>query len=265
MARTGYCERILAKTVEIQPPTIGCSASPSSAQPGSRVHVTALASDPDSDPLTFSWESTGGQIVGSGSEVELDTAHLAPSHFIVTGHVNDGHGGTADCHAEITLEAPAVEAKLVFRSIYFPTARPLSSATDKGLVESQQRTLTSLAGDFKEYLATKPDAHLELQGHADHRGFPEYNQALSERRVEITKRFLVGLGIPESNLVTKVYGEEHNMTREQVKQLVEQPQPEPGTEGQNLEELEPCDAGAKPACGHHFDRYEGTVRSPVPV
>ena len=205
-----------------QPPTIGCSASPRSTQPGGRVHVTALASDPDNDPLTFSWESTSGQIVGSGSEVDLDTTHLAPSHFIVTGHVSDGRGGTADCHAEITLEAPAVEAKLVFRSIYFPTARPLPSATDKGLVESQQRTLTSLAGDFKEYLATKPDAHLELQGHADHRGSPEYNHALSERRVEITKRFLVGLGIPESNLVTKVYGEEHNMTPDEVKQLVEQ-------------------------------------------
>jgi outer membrane protein OmpA-like peptidoglycan-associated protein len=39
-------------------------------------------------------------------------------------------------------------------------------------------------------LARKPDAHLELQGHADHRGTPAYNQALSERRVEITKRFL---------------------------------------------------------------------------
>ena len=205
-----------------QPPTIGCSASPSSTQPGGRVHITASASDPDNDPLTFTWESTGGQIVGSGSEVDLETAHLAPAHFFVTGHVTDGRGGTADCHAEIILEAPAVEAKLVFRSIYFPTAQPLPSATDKGLVESQQRTLTSLAGDFKEYLATKPDAHLELQGHADRRGSPQYNQALSERRVEITKRFLVGLGIPESNLVTKVYGEEHNMTSDEVKQLVEQ-------------------------------------------
>jgi len=66
------------------------------------------------------------------------------------------------------------------------------------------------------------DAHLELQGHADHRGTPEYNKALSERRVEISKKFLVGLGIPEANLTTKAYGEEDNMTSEQVKTLVEQ-------------------------------------------
>jgi outer membrane protein OmpA-like peptidoglycan-associated protein len=39
-------------------------------------------------------------------------------------------------------------------------------------------------------------------------------KVLSERRVEITKRFLVGRGIPETNLSTKAYGEEDNMTPE---------------------------------------------------
>jgi SH3 domain-containing YSC84-like protein 1 len=91
-----------------QPPTISCSASPSSVQPGGRVHLTAVASDPDNDPLVFYWESTAGQIVGSGSEVDLDTTHVAPSQYTVTGHVSDGRGGSAVCHAEITLEAPAV-------------------------------------------------------------------------------------------------------------------------------------------------------------
>jgi hypothetical protein len=175
-----------------RPPTISCSASPSSVQPGSRVHITAVASDPDDDPLTFSWESTGGQVVGSGSEVDFDTIHAAPSHYIVTGHVSDGRGGTAVCHAEITLQAPAAEAKLTIRSIYFPTPLPLPAAPGKGLAESQQRTLTPLASDFKEYLTSKPDARL------------------------------VGLGTPEANLSTKAYGEEDNMTPEQVKRLVEQ-------------------------------------------
>jgi len=205
-----------------QPPVISCSPSAISVQPGSHVHITAVASDPDNDQLTYTWESTGGQIVGSGSEANIDTTHVKPSNYTVTGHVSDGHGGTADCHTEFTLEAPPVQAKLAIRSIYFPTALPSPAAPDQGLEDSQRQTLTSLASDFKEYLASKPDAHLELQGHADRRGKPKYNQALSQRRVEITKRFLVGLGIPEANLSTKAYGEEDNMMPEQVKQLVEE-------------------------------------------
>ena len=89
-------------------------------------------------------------------------------------------------------------------------------------MESQQRTLTSLAGDFKEYLASRPDAHLILEGHADSRGSAEVNQQISGRRVEATKRFLVGLGIPEANLETKSFGEEQAMTEERVRELVAQ-------------------------------------------
>ena len=43
------------------------------------------------------------------------------------------------------------------------------------------------------------------------------------------------------------------------------PQLESGAEGQNPEELEGGDAGAKPARGHYLEQYRATVRSPVPV
>ena len=207
-----------------RPPTMACNASPTTVRVGDRAHIAATASDPDNDPLTYSWQTSGGNLVGSGDHVDLDTTGLAPSSYTVSGHVDDGRGGTADCRAAVNVEAappPAVEAKLVIRSVYFPTAVPTPGKPDVGLLASQQETLTSLASDFKEYLASKPDAHLVLEGHADQRGAPAYNQALSERRVAIAKNFLVGQGIPEGNLETKAYGEEHNLTPEDVKQLLE--------------------------------------------
>ena len=208
-----------------RPPTISCSASPNTVHPGDRVHLVATANDPDNDALTFAWRSSVGQISGSGAEVDLDTTGVPPSRYEVTGQVDDGRGGTANCQAEFNLEPPPpppVEAKLAIRSIYFPTGQPSRVQPNAGLVESQQRTLTSLATDFKEYLAARPNAHLILEGHADSRGSAEFNQRVSERRVEATKRFLIGLGIPEANLETKASGEEQAMTPEQVRELIAQ-------------------------------------------
>jgi outer membrane protein OmpA-like peptidoglycan-associated protein len=208
-----------------RPPTMSCSVRPSSVHPGDAVSVSASANDPDNDPLTFTWRTNGGQITGSGPQVQVDTTGAAAARYTVTGRVEDGRGGAADCQADFNVEAPpppAVEARLAIRSIYFPTAIPSVGNPNTGLVESQQKTLTSLAADFKEYLAAKPDAHLVLEGHADHRGGKDYNQKLSERRVEVTRQFLIGLGIPEASLQTKAYGDEENLTSDQVKQLVEQ-------------------------------------------
>ena len=74
--------------------------------------------------------------------------------------------------------------RFALHSIYFPTAQPTTEDPTAGLLSSQKQMLIALAGDFKSYLESKPDAHLILEGHADPRGSDEYNQALSQRRVE---------------------------------------------------------------------------------
>jgi outer membrane protein OmpA-like peptidoglycan-associated protein len=70
----------------------------------------------------------------------------------------------------------------------------------------------SLASDFKQYLKSKPDARLVLDGHADPRASLEYNQALSQRRVETNRQFLIGQGVPATNIETKAFGEQDNLT-----------------------------------------------------
>ena len=90
-----------------------------------------------------------------------------------------------------------------------------------GLLPSQEKTLTTLASDFKTYLQTKPNAQLTFEVHADPRGSPEFNQAVSERRVERTKCYLIDQGVPASNIQTKAFGEQQNPTDAQVKNAVE--------------------------------------------
>jgi OmpA family len=60
-----------------------------------------------------------------------------------------------------------------------------------------------------------------LEGHADQRGSVEHNQALSERRVDPTQRFLVELGVPAANIQTKVVRQTTKPHRVHVKDAVE--------------------------------------------
>jgi outer membrane protein OmpA-like peptidoglycan-associated protein len=111
---------------------------------------------------------------------------------------------------------------LALHSVYFPTAQPTPKDPQGGLIPSQQKTLMTMASDFKKYLAAKPDAHLVLEGHADQRGSAAFNQALSERRVARVKSYLVEQGIPDANVETKAFGAQHNLTTDEVKQSIEQ-------------------------------------------
>ncbi len=227
---TAACEVI----VRVEPlpnhqPTISCSANRREVVSGDPVEITAAASDPDNDPLTYFWKTTGGTIEGTGWTVKLQTTNLAPGQVTISGQVNDGRGGSADCTLYVEVQAPApppeikeLETRLALHSIYFPTARPTAANPTGGLVESQEKVLQALAKDFVRYLTFKPEAHLILEGHADRRGPVDYNKQLTDRRVERSKSYLVEHGVPAANIETRSVGKEDNLTEAQVKQLIDQ-------------------------------------------
>jgi hypothetical protein len=210
------------------PPTMSLSASPASVAAGKDVSLTANCTSPDSVPVSVaSWTSTGGSVSGSGNSATLSTTGAAPGSVTVSATCTDSRGLTGQASTQVAVENPPpppvnpevvrLEARLSLHSVYFVTAYPLPSAPKGGLVPSQQKTLISLAADFKKYLESKPDAHLLLGGHADHRGSAAYNQALSERRVARTKSFLVEQGVPEASIETKAFGKDQNLTDDDVK------------------------------------------------
>jgi len=210
------------------PPTAALSVERSPILPGERTGVTCKGSDPDNDPLTYSYTTTAGQIVGSGSNVQFDATGLKPGSYTVKCTVNDGRGGTADASGIVEVKQPPeppqvkqLEAKLSLHSIYFPTALPSVAKPMGGLLPSQEATLNALASDFKEYLKYRPDAKLILEGHADVRGAKDYNVKLSDRRVERVKTYLVEKGAPADHIETRAFGFEKNMTSEEVKKLIE--------------------------------------------
>jgi outer membrane protein OmpA-like peptidoglycan-associated protein len=135
---------------------------------------------------------------------------------------SNGCGGnetkTATLHIVGTIEP---EIKLAARSVYFQTDRPRSIKTNAALLPSEQEALKSAAATFQKALSYKSDARLVLSGHADKRGEKGYNKDLSERRAELAKKFLVEQGVPADSIQTEAYGEEKNLSPDEVKQLVE--------------------------------------------
>lgn len=212
------------------PPTMSLSANPTQLVPGGMVNLSGNCTSPDGVPVTVAnWTSTAGSVSGSGTSATLNTAGLPPGPVTVTATCTDSRGLTAQASTQLTIENPppppvdkALEARLALHSVYFPTAQPTAKDPTGGLLPSQQHTLMALATDFKKYLEAKPDAHLTLEGHADQRGTPAFNQALTERRVTRVKSFLVEQGVPEADIDTKAFGAGRNLTTDQVKQSIEQ-------------------------------------------
>lgn len=215
------------------PPTASCSADPSSAQVGATIAINCTCTSPDGVPVTVgNFTASSGTISGSGMSATLNTTGASAGTVTVNASCSDQRGLSTPVTTTVSLENPPppqvspevkqLEARLSLHSVYFATAQPTVANPNGGLVLSQRQTLETLATDFKKYLESKPDAHLILQGHADKRGTAAYNQALSERRVNSTKNFLVQHGVPEANIETKAFGAEQNLTADQVKASVEQ-------------------------------------------
>jgi outer membrane protein OmpA-like peptidoglycan-associated protein len=181
--------------------------------------TAANASTVSIDPLgTVS--STGNQTL----QIAPRKTDPGPVDETVTYTLNATNecGGTATQTATLHIVGSIEpEVQLSMRSVYFPTDRPRTLRSEDALLPSEQETLKSIADAFQKYLASKPDTHLILVGHADKRGPQPYNQPLSERRAQLAKKFLVEQGVPEDKIETQGYGKEKNLSADEVKQLVE--------------------------------------------
>jgi outer membrane protein OmpA-like peptidoglycan-associated protein len=210
-----------------QPPTISCSANPTTLNPGDSASVTAQGVSPQNRPLTYNYQASSGAISGSGATATYSSAGASPGPVQITCGATDDKGQIATASVTVNVQAPPppvvleVVAKLRLHSVYFPTAQPTVAHPDGGLVDSQKATLDTLAADFTGYLQTVPDARITLTGHADPRGTPEFNQKLSERRVARAAAYLVEHGVPATSIDIKAEGEEKQLSKEEVQDLIQ--------------------------------------------
>jgi outer membrane protein OmpA-like peptidoglycan-associated protein len=89
-----------------EPPTVSCSASPTSLKPGDSATISATGVSPQNRPLTYSYSASAGSINGSGNSATLATTGAPVGSITVTCNVQDDKGQTASATTSVSIEAP---------------------------------------------------------------------------------------------------------------------------------------------------------------
>ncbi len=91
---------------EFEPPTISCSANPTTIQPGGTATVTCQGVSPQNRPLTYSYKASAGTVTGSGNTAEFSSTGAPTGAVEITGTVSDDKGHSADASTTVSIEAP---------------------------------------------------------------------------------------------------------------------------------------------------------------
>jgi len=88
------------------PPTVSCSANPSSINPGDSSTITINAVSPQNRPLTYSYSATAGSINGTTSSATFASAGAASGPITVTCNAADDKGHSESATTSVTVIAP---------------------------------------------------------------------------------------------------------------------------------------------------------------
>jgi len=193
-----------------RPPVVKAQCDPCTVEVGRNSTVTANASDPDGDMLTYRWTSPQGTLASPAERQTLWTAPQQEGTVPVTVTVNDGKGGTASDTVNIMVIRPPVKT-YTFEDVHFDfdryTLRPEAT-----------RVLDEAVAAMKQDATLR----LQLEGHTCNIGTAEYNLALGDRRANAVRDYLISRGIPMGRLSTISYGEErpkYDNAREETRRL----------------------------------------------
>ncbi len=143
------------------PPTMSCSASPSSVQAGASVTVTCSCTSPDGVPVNVSnWSASSGTLSGSGSSATLNTNGANPGPITVTASCTDSRGLTAQASTQATVENP-------------PPAPPKAAKLSQCDFPNEKKpwrvdnTCKAILDDVAKNLQQNPDSKLVIVGNAE--------------------------------------------------------------------------------------------------
>ena len=184
------------------PPTMSCSASPTSLQAGGTSNLTCTCTSPDNVPVTVSgWTASAGSVSGSGGTATLNTTGAPPGEITVSATCTDSRGLTAPASAQVTVEAPPPPPP--------PQASKLSSCDFSNMDKIKKpwrvdNECKAILDDVAKNLQQNADNKLVIVGNAEP---TEKRKNLAAERAVNAKAYLSGgeskLGIDAGRIETR--------------------------------------------------------------
>ena len=165
------------------PPTMTCSANPSTVQTGTPSNITCTCSSPDNASVSISgWTASGGSISGTGGNATLNTTGASAGPITVSATCTDSRGLTASASTQVTVEVPPPPA---------PQASKLSTCDYPNPKKPWRvdNTCKAVLDDVAQRLQHEPDAKLVIVGNADP---TEKRKNLAAERAVDAKAYLSG-------------------------------------------------------------------------
>jgi hypothetical protein len=176
-----------------RPPVISCAPERNPIIAGERVAINSTASDPDGDPLTYSYSVTGGQISGNGPVAQFDSTGLSAGNYTVTCTADDGQGGRTSATTSVDVQQPAPP----------PQATKVGDCGYTKVGAGRFDNACKRVGDDVALrLKNEPNAKVVIVGFADKKE-PKPDK-LAQTRADGAKKYLGEKGIDASRISTRV-------------------------------------------------------------
>lgn len=165
------------------PPTMSCTASPTSLQTGGTSTITCTCTSPDGVPVTVAgWNASGGTVTGNGNTATLNTTGASPGQITVSATCTDSRGLTANASSQVTVENPPPPP---------PKASKLSQCDFPNVKKPWRvdNTCKAILDDVALRMQQEADAKLVIVGNADP---SEKRPNLAAERAVDSKAYLSG-------------------------------------------------------------------------
>jgi hypothetical protein len=176
-----------------RPPVISCAPERNPIIAGERVNIISTASDPDGDPLTYSYSASGGQISGNGPTAVFDSTGLSAGSYTITCTADDGRGGRTSANTTVDVQQPAPPPQ---------AAKIGDCGYNKVGAGRFDNACKRVGDDVALRLKNDPNAKVVIVGYADPK--EPHADKLAQQRADGAKKYLGEKGIDASRISTRV-------------------------------------------------------------